>query len=53
MIRTPKQEWGFQGQQQQGGQSTHSNQGSTGAGNYKTAKCKFFEKGTLSFDMNN
>jgi len=43
MIRTPKQTWDFAGQQQQGGQSINSNQSS--GGNYKTAKCKFFEKG--------
>jgi hypothetical protein len=50
MNRTPKQDWNFGGQQQQGGQSTHSNQNS--GGTYKTAKCKFFEKGYCKYEQN-
>jgi len=50
MIRTPKQTWDFAGQQQQGGQSINSNQSS--GGNYKTAKCKFFEKGYCKYEQN-
>lgn len=53
VMRTPKQNWDFSGQQQQqpGGQSMHSNQ-SSGGGNYKTAKCKFFEKGYCKYEQN-